>query len=294
MRNRILGPLAATALVVASGILFVLGGASPAAAAGCAGDTGITVVVDFAELGGGVTAGCDANGGGPAANNFADAGYQLAYQEGMVCQVQGKPASGPCVESNAFWSLWWSDGTSGEWVFASRGVDSLVVPDGGYVAFAWHQGEGRAESPGVAATPREPEPTPEPSEEQSDNDGGGFHGGRGHNDNGSNDTTPSDEPSEEASPSESPSNEPSDTESEKPGKGKRKNKNSDEPTGSPSDEPSDDDSDLPGIDEIEQGPPAEATADEQDSSVPTWLAIGGAIVVIGAAGAVAAVRRRAG
>jgi len=137
---------------------------SPAAAATCASDAGVSVVVDFHGLGGGVQAACLADGGGRAAKDlFPAAGFGLDYvqrQPGFVCRVSGKPADDPCVNTpptSAYWSLWWSDGTSGSWTFATLGVGGLTVPDGGYVAFSWNGSSGRVQ-PGLAPTPH-PAPT---------------------------------------------------------------------------------------------------------------------------------------
>jgi hypothetical protein len=128
----------------------------PAAAAACAGASGVTVVVDFHQLGGGVEQVCDANGAGKsAAALFSDNGFALTYvqrQPGFVCRVSGAPASDPCVNTpptDAYWGLFWSNGTSGTWSYASQGAGSLSVPDGGYVGFSW-QGSSTKTPPGVA------------------------------------------------------------------------------------------------------------------------------------------------
>ncbi len=184
MGLRILGSVTATLMVAVTGILAApaVANAVPAqAAAACRTSSGVTAIVDFDELGGGVTAGCDSNGGGQAASQvFRDAGYTLEYSQqpgmnGFVCKIQSKPADGDCAANDAFWSLWWSDGRSGRWVFSSQGVGTIDVPDGGYVAFAWHEGGGRAEPPAVNPTPHI-QPV-EPSDDPSDNDGG--NGGNG-------------------------------------------------------------------------------------------------------------------
>ena len=168
--------------LVASGL--VIQGQVPAVAAGCAGSTGVTVVVDFHQLGGGVRQACDADGGGKVASTvFPDSGFPLAYvqrQPGFVCRVSGAPSSDPCVSTppaTAYWSLWWSDGKSGTWSYASVGVGSLKVPDGGYVAFSWQGQDGKA-APGVAPAPRTAPSSPSPSSESGESgDGGGSTGG---------------------------------------------------------------------------------------------------------------------
>jgi hypothetical protein len=171
--------LAAVALLAAAAGLALPAG--PAAAATCSDAHGVSVVVDFHELGGGIQATCVAGGGGETAQQlFDDAGIALTYvqrQPGFVCRVSGKPASDPCVNTppaDAYWGLWWSDGKSGSWSYASRGVGSQTVPDGGYVAFSWN-GSSSKSSPGVAATahptkqtqPASPAPTKKPATKSS-------------------------------------------------------------------------------------------------------------------------------
>ena len=91
------------------------------------------------------------------------------------------PASDPCVNTppaDAYWGLWWSDGESGSWSYASVGAGSLTVPDGGYVAFAWQSGSQSA--PGVPATPHassSASPTSSPSSTPSTGGSGGGGGG---------------------------------------------------------------------------------------------------------------------
>jgi hypothetical protein len=153
--------------VGATAVLSFDGAAS--AAASCDSDTGVTVVVDFHQLGGGVDAVCDADGGGASADSlFVDNGFDLTYvqrQPGFVCRVAGAPARDSCVNTppaTAYWALFWSDGESGTWSYASQGVGSLTIPSGGYVAFSW-QGNSTKQLPGIspsAGSSATPTPTP--------------------------------------------------------------------------------------------------------------------------------------
>lgn len=276
---------AATILVAAAVVLLPQATASAAA---CGGSTGITVVVDSNELGAGISAGCDADGGGTAASNFEDAGYtlqesQAAGMSGFICKVDGRPADGDCTETDAYWSLWWSDGKSGKWTYANRGAYSLVVPDGGYVAFSWHKGSGQATPPDVAATPRfvEPKPTPTPTKAST--------------------PKPTKKPSPKAAPSPTsatPSASPS--ASATPSATGTTASPSATPTATPTEaaptEPSQTTTaGLPSIDEITDGPratAADADGDEDAGGFPAWLGIGLVVVVLGAAGAVPVLRRR--
>ena len=134
------------ALVAAAAGVVTSPGAAHAASCGTA--SGVTVVVDFHQLGG-VQSACDANGAGEyAADQFTDVGHTLTYVQGQafVCQVDAAPTT-QCVRTppaTAYWSLWWSDGKSGTWTYASLGVGSLKVPAGGYVALSWQKGGAQA------------------------------------------------------------------------------------------------------------------------------------------------------
>ncbi len=102
MRFRHLGHLVATVvLTVAAGLVATTATAGPAAAAECRGSSGVTVVVDFNSLGGGVQGAC-VNRGGRASSLFTSAGFPLKYaqrQPGFVCRVSGVPTSDPCTNT---------------------------------------------------------------------------------------------------------------------------------------------------------------------------------------------------
>ena len=155
-RSRLAGLVAAT-LVAAAGLVGLT--SAPAAAALCSGG-GVNVVVDFGALGGGVQKACDPKGAGRSGQQvFPAAGFNLDYlQPGYVCQVSNKPASGkPCQATDAYWGLFWSDGKSGTWSYATRGVGGQSVPEGGFLAFAW-QGSATKRQPGTS--PRNTAATP--------------------------------------------------------------------------------------------------------------------------------------
>lgn len=137
--------LAVAALAVAAAGVVVSG--SPAGAATCGSAAGVSVVVDFHQLSSrGPRSACDQSGAGEYASaQFADVGFTLTYvqNEAFVCQVDGlgSPQCARTPPADAYWSLWWSDGRSGTWNYASVGVTSLKVPAGGYVALSWQKGD---------------------------------------------------------------------------------------------------------------------------------------------------------
>ena len=298
--RRILGPVVAAIVVAATGLLALPVSAPAHAASACSGRTGVIVVVDFNQLGGGVTKGCDPASGHNAQQNFESAGYHLGMvpgQPGMVCRVSGKPADPPCADTDAYWSLWWSNGTSGKWTYATSGVGGLKVPTGGYVAFAWHQGSGNAGAPGVQATPRVAStPTKQPSPQPTGHPGGhpshhptshpthaqgGGHASPGQPSASATGATTAGTPSASAgSPGATP------------GKHHRGKRDRVDKVESPDAQPSaTSSSTLPSIDEVTAGPPAD-TSKHDGWSWATWLAIAVGVVVIGAAAAVPLLRRR--
>lgn len=295
---RVLGPVAA-GLLAATGLLPASAQPAHAAASNaCPGATGVTVVVDFNELPAGAEhqVGCDPDAGGRAADHFRRAGFTLtehATQQGYTCQVSGQPADRECLANDAFWSLWWSDGTSGRWVFSTSGVTSLRVPEGGYVAFAWHEGGGNAAPPDVAPTPRVATATPTPTPTKGTGStgtgstgGAGGKGGQGgqgdEGGKGGDESTPAD-PSTSASASQTPSAGAS-------------------PTGKPSGTASAtgptevSTSAVPGAEDITAGPETGDVAhtDDESGPFPTWAVVGLGVGVLGAAGAVPLIRRRLG
>lgn len=189
-----------------------------AGAATCTSAGGVSVVVDYRELGGGVTTACATDGGGRSATAiFASVGVSLTYaqrQPGFVCRVNGQPASDPCVNTSpadAYWGLWWSDGSKSSWTYSSYSSGSLTVPAGGSVGWAWQQDRASSGAappqvaPPVHAT-TSPSPTssptssPSPSPTSSPSTGGSGSGGG---------SQPSPSPSSGSSPASSPSSSPS-------------------------------------------------------------------------------------
>ncbi|MEZ0578710.1 hypothetical protein [Nocardioides sp. MH1] len=290
MRRTAASALAAVAAVLAAAVTGVVATPAPAEATACSGTTGITVVVDFNELGGGITAGCDPDGAGESATQvFEHAGYELTYVQsdpGFVCRVSGKPADNPCVRTpptTAYWSLWWSDGESGRWTYATSGANGLEVPEGGYLGFSWHQGDGRAQAPDAVPTPRESTPTPS---QQPTHTGGGHQGGPT---GGATDGAPTTAPTQASAPTSTA------TSSAPASPTKASTPASDKPGSEATEATETGSSTVPGAAEITADPPGtvstESSADD-GGTLPTWIGLGLAAVVLGAAGVVVALRRR--
>lgn len=180
--------LVAAALVAAAAVPAldpVLTG--PAEAAACSAGSGVTVVVDYHQLGGGVVQKCDAAGAGKSAQSlFADNGFSLAYvqrQPGFVCRVNGKPDADAeaCVNTppaDAYWGLFWADGKSASWKYSTLGVAGLTLQDGQSVAFSWQASTTSnppgAKPPATSSTSPTPKPSasPKPSTSATPSAGG--------------------------------------------------------------------------------------------------------------------------
>ncbi|MBZ5733069.1 hypothetical protein K8Z61_01045 [Nocardioides sp. TRM66260-LWL] len=174
-------PRLLAAVVTAAGLLgpaAVVASARPASAATCSDAGGISVVVEANELGSTSTACVAASGSTSATALFAAAGHQLTYAQqdpGFVCRVDAAPASDPCREASpasAYWSLWWSDGTRGTWVYSTLGVRSLKVPAGGSLAFVWDQRSGTVR-PSTAAPVQAAKPAASPTPTRGSGGSGG-------------------------------------------------------------------------------------------------------------------------
>lgn len=135
---------AAAAVLAAAAVSLPAAPPAVASASRCTPGHGVSVVVEFHQLGGRDLVRCDPGGGGRTAARLLERqGIATTYvlrQPGFLCRLDGVPATDPCVNTppeDAYWSLWWSDGSVARWRYASSGVDSLDVPDGGSLALVW-------------------------------------------------------------------------------------------------------------------------------------------------------------
>lgn len=118
--------LLAVALVVADPA------ARPANAAACPSTTGVTVVVDFTKLGGGVVVACDPVDPATGIAALQGAGFTVTGTQrfglAFVCRINGKPTptQDACVvtpPSTAYWSYWHA-ARHGTWTFSTSGATS--------------------------------------------------------------------------------------------------------------------------------------------------------------------------
>jgi len=254
-----------------------------ASAAACPGSTGVTVVVEYGALGSGTSTGCAAEGGGQTADRLLkETGHALTYVQrfpGFVCRIDGLPADDPCVNTppaDAYWGLWWSDGETGEWSYSSLGAGSLAIPAGGYLAMVWDGSTGTVR-PQTDPAPH-PTPTPTPTKKPSPTPTATLT------------SRPSATPSASSSPAgpSEPTAAPSKTKKPRP------TPSPSETTSAPTSEPpADEQTEAAGVAE-DPVDPSESTQSSEagdDGGLPVWVAPVVVVVLLGAAGGVAVVRR---
>lgn len=158
----------------------VLAAPAPRAAAWSDGpcptlSTGVTVVVDFHQLGGGVVVRCAP--GAPADGWEALTGAGFAVRgttrfPGFVCRIDDRPATDPCVTAapaDAYWS-YWNAARGGTWTYSEVGARSRTPPVGSVEAWSFSDETGRPPripppgrpSPATTAPAPRPQPVPAP------------------------------------------------------------------------------------------------------------------------------------
>ncbi len=140
--------------LVAALVAFLGLAPAPAYAEGSfCSDGGVSLAVDYQDLGGGVAQMCDEDGAGKTASQvFEESGVDLTPVgpfPGAACKVDGKPAEATCSKmppADAYWGLFLAK--NGKWGYAPKGADELKLADGAFVAFSW-QGSKTATPPSV-------------------------------------------------------------------------------------------------------------------------------------------------
>ncbi len=140
--------LAVSTLV--AGLLFLIGfppAAASASEGACIDGEGVTVVVDFTDLGGSIEAGCAT--GDPTTGRIAleNAGFAATDSTpGMICAVGGQPDPCPATFEGSYWAYWTST-AGGEWSSYQVGADGSDPVPGDIEG--WRYNDGSA-APGIA------------------------------------------------------------------------------------------------------------------------------------------------
>jgi hypothetical protein len=146
-RRRLLGVLAA--VVLAATAVVAEASVQSAHAAACSGGTGVTEVVDFTALGGGIETAC--NPGDPTTGLAALTGAGFTYSfvprfPGFICRINALP--NPCngAPATAYWSYWHAS-PGGTWTYSTLGAGSYDPSQGSDEGWAFGDGNPPGISP---------------------------------------------------------------------------------------------------------------------------------------------------
>lgn len=142
----------------------------------CPTDDGVTVVVDFGDLGGGVVVRC-ATGSTErdGLEALQDAGFDVEgvqrYGSGMACRIEGRPAADEelsiggrdgyreaCIDTPpaaAYWSYWSAD-DGGEWDYSQWGLRNRAAINGGFEGWSYSLSRTTGDPPAPRIDPIRP------------------------------------------------------------------------------------------------------------------------------------------
>lgn len=149
--------------------------ASPARpAAGCSGGNGVSVVVDFRSLGGGIQSRCAPGSPSSGLDALGKAGvaYATVRGGGFLCQISGVPKNscGAIAPTNYHWAYWWKL-PGGSWQYAKRGGGYRTPPPGSTEGWSFYdancdgpsvQPPGSSSRPNCRPAPTKPPPPTRP------------------------------------------------------------------------------------------------------------------------------------
>ena len=116
------------------------------ASGACADGNGVTVVVDFTDLGGNIEAGCALKDPATGRAALLAAGFVAAdSQPGLLCAIDSKPDPCPTTFQGSFWSYWHST-SGGEWTSYQVGADTSNPASGELEGWRYNDG---ATGPGI-------------------------------------------------------------------------------------------------------------------------------------------------
>lgn len=140
--------LGAGALLV--GMSTAAAAAQPAQAVAVADCDGVTVVVDFSDLGGEVASGCAEGDPGSGREALESAGFvPVDSTPGLICTIDAQPDPCPTEFEGSYWAYWQLE--DGEWVASQVGADEADPAPGAIEG--WRYNDGSAPPPAVALEP---------------------------------------------------------------------------------------------------------------------------------------------
>ena len=149
---RPVGALLALVLGLAGACASVAGATAAASApvaptAACAaGSDGVTVVVDFGNLPGGVQIRCVTEPVSSGFDALVKAGFTYSGAQrfpGLLCRIDGRPADDPCVNApppDRYWAYWTASEPGGAWTYSDLGAGNRTPPPGSVEGWAFSEG----------------------------------------------------------------------------------------------------------------------------------------------------------
>ncbi|GIH03576.1 hypothetical protein Rhe02_16430 [Rhizocola hellebori] len=136
----------------------------------CPDTNGVTVVVDFNELGGGTVVRCAPGAQANGLTALENAGFTVQgtqrWGKAFICRIQGKPGADTeaCLNTppaSAYWSYWYAP-NDGTWKYSDFGVLSRTPPAGSFEGWSFAKDKTSSSVPPPGVAPHRPQPPPQP------------------------------------------------------------------------------------------------------------------------------------
>ena len=126
----------------------------------CTDESGVTVVVDFTDVGGEIVAGCAGLDPSSGREALQAAGFAITEsQPGLICAIDDQPDPCPVTFEGSFWSYWHSS-PDGDWASYLMGADSSDPAPGELEGWRYNDGTtGPGLAPADVATLLPPAPS---------------------------------------------------------------------------------------------------------------------------------------
>ncbi|EST37335.1 hypothetical protein N566_13585 [Streptomycetaceae bacterium MP113-05] len=130
----------------------------------CPDGTGVTVVVDFRELGGRTVVRCAVGSQETGLAALKAAGIQVTgtnrWGASFVCRLEGRPTpeNEPCIDTppaSAYWSYWHAP-NGGSWTYSQYGATYRTPPEGSFEGWSFSMGRDPDSAPVPRITPHRP------------------------------------------------------------------------------------------------------------------------------------------
>ncbi|WP_439673959.1 hypothetical protein [Embleya sp. MST-111070] len=130
----------------------------------CPDGNGVTVVIDFQELGGTTIVRCARGDQATGHAAIKNAGIEIAgvarWGESFICRIEGKPGanSEACIDTppaSAYWSYWHSP-NGGSWTYSQWGAMNRKPPPGSFEGWSFSKNKTETTNPSPRVAPSRP------------------------------------------------------------------------------------------------------------------------------------------